>query len=382
MAEPMTPFKEMFNPDAARWLAERMQIALPTFRSDAFLGEVLPRLGALELKARVEMLAVTLVGYLPKAFSEVAPILLAALEPDPGPPEGEAFGSFRYMPLARVVSLLGLEQPDLALPVLYELTKRFSVEFDIRYFLEKYEGPVLATLLRWADDPDWRIRRLVSEGSRPRLPWGMQLRAFVANPELTLPLLERLRLDPHSAVQRSVANHFNDMAKDHPERVVEVLERWLAEPGPGTAGLARHALRSLIKAGNSGAMRLLGFDTQAALEVVAFRVTPEVVRVGGAVTLEAVVRNPGSESVRLLLDYVVQYRKADGKQGPKVFKWTTRTLGPGERVVLTKQHSFKPVTTRVLYPGAHRIGILVNGRVAGEGGVQLEPGGVGQGTKL
>lgn len=367
------PFKEMFRPATAEWLARRIEAVHGAFPSATFLAEVLPVLPSLELKARVELLADALGRHLP-AYLTARDILIAALGPDEGPPEGEDFGDFRWMPVNRYISKFGLDHFEASMDALKALTRRFSSEFDVRFFIQQYPEQALATLLDWADDPDWRVRRLVSEGSRPRLPWGIRLQRYVQSPHEPLQLLEKLRHDPHSAVRRSVANHLNDIAKDHPARVVEVSERWLSHATASLReqkrvseleALVRHGLRHLIKQGDAATLKLLGYSMGEPVTLQSLQLGRRQVRVGESLLLTLSLHNPGASPVKVLLDYEVHHQKANGTLSPKVFKWTEKTLQPGEHWTLTKQHSFKPVTTRVYYPGLHAISVLVNGHRMG-----------------
>lgn len=364
------PFKEMFRPATAEWLAQRIEQVHPPFAAEAFLADVVPVLPSLELKARVELLADALGRHLPSNYLEAKRILLEALGPDDGPPEGEDFGDFRWMPFNRFVSKFGLEHLDSSMEALKELTRRFSSEFDVRFFIERYPEQALVQLLQWADESDWRVRRLVSEGSRSRLPWGIRLQRYVANPHEPLLLLEKLKHDPHSAVRRSVANNLNDISKDHPALVVEVCARWLNAAPDGAArqtleALVRHALRHLIKQGHSGTLALLGYSSAETVALRELTLSASTVRIGESLEVRVSLHNTGTESLRVLLDYEVHHQKANGTLSPKVFKWTEKELKPGEHWTLQRKHSLRPVTTRVYYPGTHAISLLVNGKRMG-----------------
>lgn len=209
----------------------------------------------------------------------------------------------------------------------------------------------------------------MSEGTRPRLPWGMRLQALVEDPSPTLPLLEALKDDPEEYVRRSVANHLNDIAKDHPGVVVEVARRWWSEGDETRRRLVRHALRSLVKQGHPGALAVLGFGAPSV--VVRWRADGVVVLGGAPLQLEAVLRSTSKKKQRLLVDFALHHQKANGKTSPKVFKWTERELAPGETVTLTKAHAMRPVTTRRYYPGLHAAELMVNGRSMGMVAFQL-----------
>lgn len=361
----LTPFKEIFNADAVAWIADRLALVSSEFDRAGFVAAVVPGLKERELKARVEHIAEGLGHFLPADYLQGLELLLKSLPPDEGPPEGEDFGNFRMMPLLRYVSRYGIEHFEPSMQALRELTKRFSAEFDVRFFLQTYPALAIPRLHDWARDPDWRVRRLATEGSRPRLPWGLRLQAFVQDPTPVLEVLEVLKHDPHSAVRRSVANHLNDITKDHPARAVAVAQRWMKDAKPETPALVKHALRGLVKAGHADALAVLGVKSVESLMLRRLTLSRTQVRVGEVLEVTCELENTSSEPVRLLLDYAVHHQKANGSQSPKVFKWTERMVAPGERLVLTKKHSMRPVTTRVYYPGVHGISLILNGKTQG-----------------
>jgi 3-methyladenine DNA glycosylase AlkC len=253
---------------------------------------------------------------------------------------------------------------------LKELTQRLTAEFGIRPFLDRLPDPTLAILSQWVKDPSEHVRRLVSEGTRPRLPWGMQLKGFISNPAATLHLLEALKDDPSEYVRRSVANHLNDMAKDHPDFVCEVARRWWKDAGMERRKTIRHALRTLVKQGHKEALAILGYET-VKVRVTGMRLEPAFVAIGGKLSMEVELVLSEGQASQVVLDYAIHYHKANGTQRPKVFKWTTQTLKPGETCLLRKQHAFVVVTTRTLYPGPHAVEIFVNGESLAKAGFLL-----------
>jgi hypothetical protein len=215
------------------------------------------------------------------------------------------------------------------------------------------------------------VRRLCSEGSRPRLPWGLRLKGLIADPAPTLPILEALQDDPSAYVRRSVANHLNDIAKDHPQRVVAWVQRWLPEAPPARATLLKHASRTLIKQGNAAMLALWGagtpLDGRCRLRLSARRVV-----VGDSLDFELTLRSTARSDQRLLIDYAVHHVKADGKARPKVFKGWTLVLGAGEVRCLARRHSLREVTTRRYHAGRHALDLRINGSVVAEATFQLD----------
>jgi 3-methyladenine DNA glycosylase AlkC len=274
-------------------------------------------------------------------------------------------------PLGEFVARRGLDHPQRALAALHAMTQRFSAEFAIRPFIERHPALVFDTLHRWTRDPSPHVRRLVSEGSRPRLPWGLQLRQLVADPSPTLPLLEALQDDPSEYVRRSVANHLNDIAKDHPGRVADWLEQHLPGAGRERRALLRHASRSLIKRGDPRVLALWGVgaplrgDAHLAL-------SPATLQLGDTLALSVTLTSRARRPQPLLIDYAVHHVKADGRCSPKVFKGWTLELAAGETRALQKRHAIRPITTRRYFSGTHRVELQVNGRVMAEARFDLQ----------
>ena len=265
---------------------------------------------------------------------------------------------------AACIAACRLPLPVASLAAMPALTQRFSCEFAIRPFVERHRELTFAQLADWVADPNVHVRRLVSEGTRPRLPWGRRLTALQRDPRPLWPLLERLRDDPELYVRRSVANSLNDVAKDHPALAVEVANRWLADAPPGREWIVRHALRTLIKQGDRSALRALGYGT-AKVDAVRFEVAPRRLALGDALTLRAELRSTARSEQQLVIDYAVHHRRQNGTLSPKVFKWRRAALPVGGTLELEKRHALRPVTTRRYHAGRHRVELLVNGRSCG-----------------
>jgi 3-methyladenine DNA glycosylase AlkC len=243
----------------------------------------------------------------------------------------------------------------------YELTQRFTAEFSIRPYLEKHRDATLARLKFWASDPSVHVRRLVSEGTRPRLPWAQHLREFQNDPRPVLELLELLKDDPELYVRRSVANSLNDIGKDHPDLLVETAQRWMHGASEERRWLVRHALRSAIKRGEMGALAVLGFADQAKVNITRVDIAPQHVRLGESVGIAFEITNAAPHSQQLLIDFRIHFIKANGKTSPKVFKLRNLKLAAAETIALGKTVSLKAMTTRRHYSGTHRVEVLLNG---------------------
>ncbi|MFC9584568.1 DNA alkylation repair protein [Streptomyces yangpuensis] len=287
-----------------------------------------------------------------------------------------AFEGWMTFPVNEAVAVRGLAAFEPGLELLRDLTSRLTAESAVRPFLRADPDRALAVVRKWTDDPDPHVRRLASEGTRPRLPWAPQLPAFVADPRPALPVLDALHRDPSAYVRRSVSNHLNDISRDHPDLAVETAARWLtagpAEPAGTTDRVVRHGLRTLIKAGRPEALTLLGHAPDVPVTVHGPVVTTPRVAVGEYLVFDYAVTNTGELPAELVIDYVVHHTKANGTRTPKVFKLVTRPLAPGETFSGTRRHSFKPITTRRYHSGEHLVQLQVNGRVRGEAVFSLD----------
>ena len=296
---------------------------------------------------------------LPSSYAASAKIFRAALKND-------SFTSWMLWPVGDAAALKALASPratdfEDGLKLLAQLTVRFSSEFSIRTFLNSDLRRTLDTAILWTASDDEAVRRLASEGTRPRLPWAKQVPAFRTQPAAAMPILDLLYQDKSETVRRSVANHLNDISRADPELAVRTAKRWLKKPDANTPRMVRHAMRTLVKQANPGALTLLGYSSSDDISIGIPSLASHVVPLGGELVFEGVIVNEGSQSARLVIDYVVHYQKANGTLAPKVFKLSATTLQPGERLTVRKRHSFKPISTRKHYPGSHSLGLQVNG---------------------
>jgi 3-methyladenine DNA glycosylase AlkC len=297
---------------------------------------------------------------LPGSYVQSAKIVRLALKDD-------TFRGWMVWPVGEAVAALAIASPrdsdfDDGLKMLAHLTSRFSSEFAIRNFLNADLHRTLDAALTWAKNNDETVRRLASEGTRPRLPWAKQVPAFRAQPAAAVGILDILYTDDSETVRRSVANHLNDISRADPELAVRTAKRWLKKPLDTTPRLVRHAMRTLIKQANPEALALMGFVDPEGVTISGPTVRDNVVPLGGELTFEGLVVNGGSGELRLVIDYVVHYRKANGATAPKVFKLSTKTLLPGESFAIRKRLSFKTISTRKHYVGQHSIELQVNGK--------------------
>ena len=273
---------------------------------------------------------------------------------------------FEYGFLPDFIERFGLEQPDISIPALEQMTRWTSAEFAVRPYLRDYPERMYQQMQAWAWHRSPLVRRLATEGFRPRLPWGMGIPVLKKNPEIILPVLEQLKNDPTETVRRSVANNLNDISKDHPELVLEIADRWLGAH-PDTDWVVRHACRGLLKKGHSTALKLFGFDPDlSVISISNFQHDASVI-IGERFYFDFVLRNTGKKATMVRLEYAIDYQTLSGKISKKVFKISEFEIAPGEEKHFSKNQRFQDFTTRKHYPGSHRLAILVNGQEQANG---------------
>jgi 3-methyladenine DNA glycosylase AlkC len=359
MAEPL---KNYYGPDVPARIARMIKEVDSGFDEDAFLADALDGYQALELTPRARQIAQALARHLPQDYERAIEILIASLGPKLQVAELTGMDVFVYLPHVFFVAEFGVDHFEASMRAQYELTQRFSAEYSIRVFLGRYQQQTLGRLREWAFDSNVHVRRLVSEGTRPRLPWAPRLRAFQDDPRPVLELLELLKDDPELYVRRSVANNLNDIGKDNPAALIETCRRWMRDASLQRSWLVRHALRSAVKRGESEALEILGFLPATAVQVHDIHIAPAVASIGDSVTFTVELSNEGSATQRLLIELRVHFVKANTHPSPKVFALKELELRPNGSVQLSKTISLAQHTTRTHYPGQHRVEVLVNGR--------------------
>ncbi len=368
MAEPLVA---QYGPDVPQAIARMVAAVHPRFDTDAFLHDALTGYDALALMPRGKHIARALQRHLPADYGEALCILLASIDQPHGRPAGLSLGSFIYLPHTVFVSEFGLAHFDLSMQAQHTLTQRFTAEFSIRPFLQKHPEATLEKLTEWTTDPSEHVRRLVSEGTRPRLPWASRLPAFQRDPSPVLALLERLKDDAALYVRRSVANNLNDIGKDHPDVLAATANAWLRDATPERRWIVQHALRSAVKRGEPGALAALGFGASADVAIGQPSITPPRAVVGGKLEVAFDVANNTAQPQQVLVDFAVHYVKANGQSRAKVFKLKTLDLAAHETQRVGKNISLAEMTTRKHYPGLHRVDAILNGRAQALGSFEL-----------
>lgn len=359
---------QLFNQEKIDFLADQFAAAEPTFQRDAFVAAVMAELPALELKARIVMIAEKLHLFLPADYPAALDLILRALPPELDPTRtDDDFGDFILAPLSEYVALYGtdVEHLDLSLAGLREITKRFTCEGPIRTFINRFPEQTIPFLEQCATDDNYHVRRLASEGTRPKLPWAPKL---VIDHTVPLNILNRLFADPTRYVTRSVANHLNDIAKIEPALVIQLLTEWQASQKLAPKEMkyvTQHSLRTLVKKGDMAALTLLGFGGKPDISIEKFETSTPVVQVGEPFLFSFDLLSHTDQN--LLIDYEMTFAPAgpNKKPGKKMFKLKQAELKEGERFGVRKKHPMRLMTTRQLYSGTHTIELQINGESYG-----------------
>ncbi len=360
----MEPLKNLYSEQFFEKLTGAIAGVYPAFDRRVFLANIYDDdWDDRELKARMRHITITLHDSLPPDYRTALDIITRA--------SLAIEGGFGTMVFPDFVELYGLEDWDASIPALELFTQQCSSEFAVRPFILGDQDRMMAQMLTWSTHESEHVRRLASEGCRPRLPWAIALPAFKADPAPILPVLENLKLDSSEYVRRSVANNLNDIAKDNPDVVIDLLRRWQQHDTDEMRWIINHALRTLIKQGNVEALELIGYPSDPQVEIRNLAVDPLVVSMGEEVTFSFEVVSTADTDQNLMIDYVLHLMRSNGKHTQKVFKLTQKTLAPGEAVQLTRRYSFKPITTRKYYPGQHMIQVQINGQLSEEVSFEL-----------
>lgn len=367
---------ELFNAGSIADLAAEFSV-LPGFDAQRFQADALAGLQSRGLMQRMDWLATCLEAQLPQRFPAMAEALEVAMPPilDPTRTDDD-FGRFIHAVPGILAVRHGLEDHrDRALDLLEAATQRFSMEFYIRPFINRWPDDTIARLERWVAHDNYHVRRLVSEGTRPRLPWAKNISL---DPSVPVRFLDALHADPTRFVTRSVANHMNDLSRAAPDMVVARLHAWSARGRQAPRELdwiTRHALRTAVKRGEPGALSLLGYAHDREISV-SLSLTPDPVAIGDAV--EVSVTLEATEDLPVLVDYRLRFHRPNLRGGEKVFKLKTARLRAGVPVTLSKRHKLKGgASTFTLHPGPHRVVVQVNGQDRAEGRFEVMAAAVG-----
>lgn len=349
--------KNAYSPDYVTALAKQFKAIEPSFKRSKFIKNVFDEnWGSRELKDRMRHISMCMGKFLPSDYPKAVKRLRQIADLD----RPSSYSSLADMCFPDFIEVHGLNDPDISLPALGFLTRFSSSEFAIRPFIIKYPEITMAQMRVWALNENHHIRRLASEGCRPRLPWAMALPEFKKDPAPILPILELLKEDESDYVRRSVANNLNDIAKDHPELVLEIGENWLGK-SVHTDWIIKHASRTLLKQGHSKALALFGFTKNPQLKINEFNLSTSKLAIGERMNFSFSIYIESKNKVKLRIEYGIYYMKANGKLSRKVFYITEGEYSSNSTQNFYRKQSFANLSTRKHYPGSHKIVLIING---------------------
>lgn len=349
MAEPL---KNLYTPQLLQTLAEQLHSQHPPFNPKHFFETVFDdQWPALELKQRMRHITHSIHKHLSIPYVQQIEVLSAI---------AHNFSGFTAILFPDFVEVYGLEHPDISIPALEYFTQFSSSEFAVRPFIVKYEKRMIQQHLKWAKHTNHHVRRLASEGIRPRLPWAMALPAFKKDPTPLLPILELLNQDESEYVRKSVANNLNDISKDHPQTVLQIVKNWQGL-SKQTDWIVKHASRGLLKQGHTEALSAFGLNPKLKVSVSDFKLSKQKLNIGDSFTFEFKVQLLEKKAQPIRLEYRIYFMKSNGKPSGKIFQIGTYDISPQQKLPFKKSHSFEERTTRKHYPGKHRITLVVNG---------------------
>lgn len=368
-AEQRKAFKDWFDKDAARMMSLQVAAVYGKFDKKKFQKLALNNIEQFEFNRRVQNFAAALAQTLPAEYPVAVGILTDSL-PDPLPDCESVTDGWLQWPLGQFIADYGTDHFEPSMLAMKELTRRFSAEYAVRPFVERYPEQTFARLQQLTTHECPHVRRWCSEGTRTRLPWGRKLVQLIDNPKPVWPILEALKDDPELYVRRSVANNLNDLSKDHPQQVLKRVKQWSRKASDERQWLIKHGLRGLIKQGHPEALAIIGYTKPNKLDAK-LALKPKKVAIGESVVMSVQLHNGSNKPQSLLVDYVVHYVRKTTATGEKVFKWKTLTLAPGEAICIEKKHALKATTIRALYPGVHLVELQINGYRVDKGQFRL-----------
>jgi len=360
--KPKFELRDWYNEEFYQQLATTIMLAYPSFDTTSFVQDVTANLATLSLNQRLRQTTTCCRAYLPQDYRKAVTILYDVVPHMPNSYVG------LFMP--DYVGLYGLDDFDFSMEALKYFTPYASSEFAIREFLKRDLEKTLTVMVAWSEDENQHVRRLASEGCRPRLPWSFRLEALLHDPTPVQPILENLKADPERYVQKSVANHLNDISKNHPSWMLQLVSAWDMSQ-TATAWIVKRAARTLIKQGDPDAFALFGFEATPEIIVSPLQLSTSNLNLGDTLTFEFTITSTKSTPQKLVIDYIVHYVKKAGHTTPKVFKLKELVVAPQAEITLSKKQHYKNFSTRTHYPGQHTIEIMVNGQSMVKAGFEL-----------
>lgn len=343
----------MFNREFFKILGTEFNKVYPEFDKASFYKKVTNDLDALELNQRMRKASMVLKDHLPEDFKSTMAIMKKVI---PNMKRG-----YTNLLFPDYVGLYGKKNISTSLDALKYFTQYGSSEFAIREFLKQDFDATIKVMHEWAKDKNHHVRRLASEGCRPRLPWSFKLDEVIKDPKKTFSILEILKNDEELYVRKSVANHLNDFSKEHPEFLVNVIKQWKGQ-SKHTDWIIKHGSRTLLKRGHVKALEHFGVKHNEDIKTKNFKILSPKIKVGDELMFEFALSNQGNSSVQVRIEYVIYFKISNGSLSKKVFKISERSLDAKQQLNFQKKHSFKKMTTRKYFSGEQKIALIINGK--------------------
>lgn len=348
--------KDKYNYDTLHELAMRMKAIYPSIHVDNFINDIMDETWeTLELKARIHKITMNLGKQLPDDYEQALNVIDKGVASFP-----TGFNDYSCMYFPDFVETYGQDEQNLSLSIaaLERYTSTSSSEFAVRPFIIKYEEIMMKQMASWAKHDNEHIRRLASEGCRPKLPWGQNLTKFIEDPTPILAILEQLKEDPSLYVRKSVANNLNDISKTHPDLIIKIAKNWYGD-NEYTNWIVKHGCRTLLKKGNKDVLQIFGFTDSDNVSVDNFTLSDQSISIGEYLSFNFMISV--KQTAKIGLEYGIDYVKANGKRNRKIFQISEILLKENQEKQYTKVHSFMDKSTRKHYAGIHSITLLING---------------------
>src|SRR5258708_1538134 len=350
--------KDVYSPAFYERLSNTLAEVIPSFDKQKFIKQIFAGdFKDKELKARMRHTSLTLHDFLPPNYAKSVAIIQKTITRLRR--AGVAEDGLAWLLFPDYIEVYGLEDYDSSVKALEFTTQFVSCEFAVRPFLLKYGQKMIDQMKEWSLHENYKVRRLSSEGSRPRLPWAMAIPALKKDPTPILPILENLKNDPSEWVRRSVANSLNDIAKDHPDIVLKIAKKWKGI-SKETEAIIRHGSRTLLKQGHSEILKHYGLESKNIQLSSLKMLTPEI-KIGQSLEFSFSITNNDPAAQKVRLEYAIFYQRQNGQLSKKVYKISERIYQPKEKASIHRKQKFVLITTRKFYPGAHQLSIIVNG---------------------
>ncbi|WP_111707851.1 DNA alkylation repair protein [Lutibacter citreus] len=350
--------KNIYNNNFFEEFSNALKSVVPHFNKESFINQILDKnWNEKELKQRMRHITIVLKQHLYNDFNKNVNVLTETIN---HLKRNGINGGLEYIIIPDFIEVYGLDDYPTSIKAIEEITQFITCEFAIRPFIIKYENELLKQMLQWSKHNKSAVRRLASEGCRPRLPWAMALPSLKENPKPIFPILENLKNDNTKTVRLSVANNLNDISKDNPQIIIDLVKKWLGKTSE-TDWVLKHASRTLLKQGNLEIMQLFGFSSIENLKIESFKILTPSVKIGEYVEFSFNLLNTASCTSKLRLEYGLYYQKANGSLSRKVFKISEKEYPKNSKTLIKKKQSFKIITTRKFHVGEHQVSIILNG---------------------